>query len=241
MELKNGWKRRSLLDSIIFRLYVKLWGCMVKTSRLWQTTKYIHYPHWSIRDLRGSKPTVSPVLDWEIHDAHHPCLRMPPPNWIKMSLSLSLDLHKSINWKKTHRSFVKFYQRLREATKWTHGQKRTSDSFVSIFFWKLFSSKDIVVYIGIIHDFWLGLLDHYYLSLPPLSNCFGGFFSFPTTTLRAWSVPELFHWVQFDTWQHGGLLGPRERKKRLEVVRHSQQFWWKKITVLPNATKSSRY
>ena len=189
MELKNGWKRRSLLDSIIFRLYVKLWGCMVKTSRLWQTTKYIHYPHWSIRDLRGS--TVSAVLDWEIHPAHHPCLRMPPPNWIKMSLPLSLDLHKSINWKKNHWSFVKFYQlqRLREATKWTHGQKRTSDSFVSIFFKIIFLQRYCCLYRN--HPWFLTRIIG---SLLPITTSpfelFWWFFQFPDNNSESLECPR---------------------------------------------------
>ena len=104
-----------------------------------------------------------------------------------------------------------------------------SKDIVNLYF---LSSKKMVVYIGIIHESWWKLLDHYYLSLLCLplglflvynfkSSFFRHFsFSFPTITLRAWSVPELFHWVQFDTWQLRGQVS-RTRTEACKALTNS--------------------
>lgn len=120
-----------------------------------------------------------------------------------------------------------------------------SKDIVNLYF---LSSKKMVVYIGIIHESWWKLLDHYYLSLLCLplglflvynfkSSFFRHFsFSFPTITLRAWSVPELFHWVQFDTWQLRGQVS-RTRTEACKALTNSF-VGNKKMTVLPpNATE----
>ena len=147
------WKRRSLLDSIIFSF---------STEAKNRFRSILHIDRF---EIWGARKACFPQF-WI--EKNTPC-----KSSLATNLSSKLDLHTAVTEKKPIEVLcTKFngFEKLQMKT-W---KKKNFQFFVSFFFKNLyfFSSKNMVVYIGIIHEFLMRIIG----SLLPITTFPLGFF-----------------------------------------------------------------